>query len=72
MKKTLKPNHVNKPVISLFRNIPNTHTRTAKQTYRKLDAEKSESVQNHVANKCWFQQHEILFTDAKLNQMNSD
>jgi hypothetical protein len=34
--------------------------------------EKSESVQNTIANKCWFQQHEILFLDAKRNQTKPD
>jgi hypothetical protein len=46
--------------------------RPAKQTDHKSDTEKSESVQNRVANKCWFQQHEILFSDVKLKQTNSD
>jgi hypothetical protein len=50
----------------------NTHTRPAKQTDRKPDTEKSKSVQNRVANKCWFQQHEILVSDAKLKQTNSN
>jgi hypothetical protein len=45
-----------------------THTRPAKKTDRKSDSEKSESVQNRVANKCWFKRHEILFSDAKLNK----
>jgi hypothetical protein len=59
-------------VISWFWNVPNTHTRPEKQTEPKSDTEKSESVQNRVANKCWFQQHEILFSDTKLNQMISN
>jgi hypothetical protein len=35
--------------------------RPAKQTDRKSDTEKSETVQNSIANKCCFQQYEILF-----------
>ena len=38
----------------------------------KSDTEKSDSFQNNVAIKCWFQQHEIQFSDAKLKQTNSD
>ena len=64
--------HISEPVISWLQNVPNSHMRPAKQTDRKSDTEKSESVQNRVANKCWFQQHEILFSDVKLKQMNSD
>jgi hypothetical protein len=63
-------NHIIKPVIPWFRNVPNTHMRLAKQVDHKSDTEKFESVQNRVVNNCWFQQHVILFSDAKLNQMN--
>jgi hypothetical protein len=42
--------------------------RPAKQTDCISDTEKSETVQNSIANKCCFQQYEILFMDPKLNQ----
>jgi hypothetical protein len=46
--------------------------RPSKQTDHKLDTEKSETVQNNIANKCCFQQYEIMFLDRKLDQTNSD
>jgi hypothetical protein len=46
--------------------------RPAKRTDRKSDTEKSESVQNSVAIKCWFHQHEIQFSHAKLKQTSSE
>jgi hypothetical protein len=69
--KNSNQNHFIKPVISWFQNVPNAHTRPAKQTDRKSDTEKFESVQNRVVNKYSFQQHEIMFPDAKLKQTNS-
>jgi hypothetical protein len=59
--------HISERLISWLQNVPNTHMRPAKQTYRKSDTKKSKTVQYSIRQQVMFSAYENLFLISKLN-----